>query len=435
MAELPLSGVRVLDMTVVWAGPYSTMLLADWGAEVIRIESTQYPPPTTRVPAHPSEAQVKVGKENKLWNMAYPNWDPGPRAWNTQPTFNAHSRNKLSMTADIRNPEGWDIFCEMLKISDVFSENNVPETMEKWGITYENLSKINPNLVYIRMPAYGWSGSFKDYRALGLHVDAVVGHLWTRSYTDTDMSERGDIVLADAMAGITASFLIVNGLRYRRKTGKGQLIELSLAEGFIPFMSDAVMDYTMNGRIQESNGNRHTSMAPHGCYPCAGDDMWINIAVATDEQWQSFCALMGRSDLVTDERFVDTLSRWHNQDDLDAIVIDWTKDQDHWELAKSLQAQGITAGPVLNSRELLHAPQLRDRDYYHSLTHAESGTYDYNGPLWKMSKTPNKLRLPPCRLGEHNEYVYKELLGISDERYKELEEAGHIGMDFIDSIP
>ena len=115
---------------------------------------------------------------------------------------------------------------------------------------------------------------------------------------------------------------------------------------------------------------------------------------------------MGRSDLVTDERFVDTLSRWHNQDDLDAIVIDWTKDQDHWELAKSLQAQGITAGPVLNSRELLHDPQLRDRDYYHSLTHAESGTYDYNGPLWKMSKTPNKLRLPPCRLGEHNEYVY-----------------------------
>ena len=192
------------------------------------------------------------------------------------------------------------------------------------------------------------------------------------------------------------------------------------------------MDYTMNGRVRESMGNKDRWMAPHGVYPCRGEDKWITLAVGSDEEWQGLCEVMGDLELAADPRFSDTDARWKNQDELDPIIIEWTLQQDHREVFNRLQARGVPAGPILDELEVLEDPHMVDRGYYQPLDHAEMPTIKYHGPLWSMSKTPNKLRKAPPLLGEHNPHVYKEVLGISDEEYARLEAEGHIGMDVLE---
>ncbi len=434
MSPLPLEGIRILELTVIYAGPYASLILGDWGAEVIRVESIQVMQPSTRGQmAHPSKELVLQNRG--MYVQAYPNWDPGERPWNRYANTNCVCRNKLSMTVDLRRPEGKEIFARLIRNSDVFIENNVPETIEKLGLTYDKVREMNPQIIMIRMPAFGLDGPYKNYRSLGLHVDGVTGHTWLRGYTDSDPSERGDTVAPDATAGAGAAFAVLAAIWYRKRTGKGQLIELNLAENFVPLLADSIMDYNINGRAQETLGNRDHAMAPHGCYPCRGEDRWLNIAVASDEEWQGLCQVMGLPELAQDSRFADSLSRWKHQDEMESIISSWTSEQDHLEAFHLLQAHGVAAAPLLDQKELLEDPHLKARDFFQPLEHAETGTQLHHGPFWKMSKTPNRLRLPPCRLGEHNEYVYKELLGLPEEEYARLEAEGHIGMDFVEGVP
>ena len=429
----PLAGVRILDLGIIYAGPYGSMLLADWGAEVIRLENVNVFQPQTRgYQPRPSRDLVEALKG---WRYGYPNYDPGPRPWNRHPLFHSNGRNKLSMTVDLRKPEGLDIYRRLIRISDVFMENNVPSTVERLGVVdYDTLRRENPGLIMLRMPAFGINGPYKNYRALGMHMEGAVGHTWVRGYTDSDPSMRGDIVAADATAGLAAAFAVVLALRHRRRTGQGQLIELATAENFIPFVSDSIMDYSMNGRVQGSLGNRHRWMAPHGCYPCQGEDRWIAIAVATDQQWQALCRVMGDPPWCSDERFADSHSRWRNQDQLDDHLAAWTRGQDATALMLRLQEHGVPAGHVANEHDVVTDPHLRARGFFQNLPHAEAGAYDYPATLWRVDGERNPLRLPPPLLGEHNEYVYKELLGYSDEDYRRLEAEGHVGMDYVDAL-
>ncbi len=431
---LPLEGIRVLDLTAVWAGPHATMLLADWGAEVIRVESIQVLQATTR--GHMARPPKEVPRLRKGWGMSYPNWDPGDQPWNRYPIFQSHARNKLSMTVDLRLPEGLEIFHRLVALCDVFIENNVPETIEKLHLTYEELVEHRPDLIALRMPAYGLSGPYKNYRSFGVQLEGTAGHTLVRGYPDMDAGTgRDDVYIGDAAAGVNGALAVLMALRHRRRTGKGQLIELAQAENFIPYLGEAVMDYTMNRRVHDTLGNRHPSKAPHGVYRCRGEDRWVTIAVGNDEEWQGLCRALGHPVWSRDPRFATGIGRWKAQDEMDSRIEEWTAQRIPDEVMRLLQGEGVPAGAVLDDRDLYDDPQINALDFFKELTHKNTGTHRYPGVMWSAAGTPNEIRTPPVRLGEHNEYVYRELLAVSDSQLSELEERGHIGTEYAKHIP
>ena len=437
MKKLPLRGIRVADVTLVWAGPHCTQLHAEWGAEVIRVEPLQRPQPATRSmgETRPSRALVKSFAGTGSMSYTYPDREPGQRPWNRTAAFNSHARNKLSMTLDIMRPEGRDVFLRLVSICDVLVENNVPETIEKAHLTYEELAKVNPSLIMLRMPGYGLTGPYKNYRSFGTHMEGLVGHHYIRSYRDVDPSYTGEAFTADAAAGVMGAFAVAMALRHRRRTGQGQQIELPQAENFVSFLGEFVLDYTMNGRVTPPQGNSHRAYVPHNVYPCAGDDRWIAIAVTSEEEWQALCRALGRPDLASDPRFQDPTQRKRHEEELDRLLAEWTRERDAYEVFHLLQAHGVPSGPVQNERDAYACPHLAERGFFEELAHPEAGTHRYPGLNLRLSRTPNHLRTPPPLLGEHNEEVYRHLLGLSEEEYARLEALGHIGMDYPESVP
>ena len=416
---LPLDGIRVLDITVVWAGPYGTMQLADWGAEVIRVESTKYFAATTRgqMARPPKEivlAQARSG------GMGYPDNEAGDRPWNRTAVFNAHGRNKRSATIDLTSPEGQEAFEKLVSVSDALVENNVPISMEKWGITWERLSKINPRLIMVRMPAFGLDGPYKNYRTWGNHMEALAGHPLIRAYPDLSPEYAPAGVPADAAGGIGAAFALTLGLRYRRRTGKGLLIEAATAENFVPLLGEFVMDYTLNNRTWTHVGNEHRTNAPHNVYRSQGEDAWVTIAIWNEIQWHALCRTMRMEALADDPRFATMASRHENRRDLDAVITSWTTTrQPHW-LVERLQQAGVPSGVVMNERDALEDRHLAERGFFRWLDHPEAGRYRHVGPVWKAGATPNDTpRRHAPLLGEDNEYVYKSLLGYTDAEYLE----------------
>lgn len=428
MAKLPLEGIRILDMTVVWAGTYCATLLADMGAEVIRLESIKRLPPITRgyIPYPPKE--VIEGLPAFVAGM--PDREPGKRPWNRYPLFNAHGRNKFGMTVDLLQPSGMDIFKRLVAVSDAFVENNVTETMDKLGISYELMRDINPRIIMLRMPAYGNTGAYRNYRSLGVHMEGVIGHTIVRGYEDMDQSSSTNVFAADAAGGVQGAFALLAALHFRKRTGKGQLIELAQAENMINYTGRFFMDYSMNKRDSSAIGNRHTS-AVQGCYPCDGEDRWVNITLYNDADWAAFCEAIGAPDWVRNEQFATHESRYENQKALDSYIAEWTRRRGHYEVMHILQAAGVAAGPVMDQRDAFQDPHLQQRGIFEEVYHEDvGGSHLYVGAPYKMSDMPIRIRKSPVRLGEDNEYVYKQVLGVSDEEYVELERLGHIGIDF-----
>ncbi len=428
---LPLSGIRILDLTVVWAGPYCTMQLADWGAEVIRIESRQHFAPTTRgFVARPPQAMAE-NMANQ--GMGVPDDLVGERPWNRQPFFNGHARNKLSMTVDLNRPEGQEVLERLVRASDGLVENNLPPNIEKQGITWERLSKVNPRLVLLRIPAFGIDGPYRGYRTFGNHMEALAGHPVLRGYPNLSLDYAPNGVPADAASGVGAALAFLMGLRQRRKTGQGLMVEVATAENFIPLIGEFVMDFTMNGRVQQQLGNTHPTLAPHNVYPCAGHDRWAAIVIRSDEEWSRLRAIAHVPEL-DDARFATMAGRHEHRDGLDKIIAGWTSIRDAYWIAERLQAEHIAAGVVMHERDVLENRHLHERGFWQHLTHPETGTQRYPGPLWQASETPVELRRHAPRLGEDNEYVYKDLLGFTDEEYRDFEAAGHIGMEYEPSV-
>jgi crotonobetainyl-CoA:carnitine CoA-transferase CaiB-like acyl-CoA transferase len=431
--SLPLAGVRVAAITVVWAGPHVTQLLAEWGAEVIRVE------PVNRIQPYSRGAETVVPKALML-EMAerglpgrYPNHDPGDEPWNRNAAFNSHARNKKSMACDIMSPEGRDAFLRLIEQCDVLVENNVPETIDKAGIGWEELRAVNPRLVMLRMPAFGLDGPYHGYRAFGLHVEAMIGHTHLRGYPDAGPEVLGETLASDAISGVQGALAVMMALRHREQSGEGQLIELPLTEGFIPTLSEFIFDFTMNGRDPPPQGNRHRSHAPHNVYRCAGDDDWIAIDVATDAEFASLCAVLG-ADLATDPQLATAEARHQHLEQLDAEITTLTAGRDKEQLFRELQAAGVCAAPVHNALEALADPQLQARGFFEELETPTAGTHQYPGLMFRMERTPNSLRTPPVRLGEHNEEIYLDLLGFDREQYDAMEAAGLIGTRYPDSL-
>lgn len=431
MSKLPLEGIRAAVITNAWAGPYASQLMADWGAEFIRLEDRYR---STRQLAHPTPAQMAASGPAALLT-SYVDKDPGPRPWNRLAFINAHMRNKLSMTVDMTRDEGKEIFKKLIATCDVLLENNVPIAMEKLGITWEEMSKVNPRLIMVRMPGYGLTGPYKDFRGLGSHMEAIAGHTLIRSYQDTDPGQQPDVYPADAAGGAAAVTATILALLHREKTGEGQLIDFATAENFMPLIGDFILDYTMNGRQWKQMGNTDRWMAPHNVYSCKGDDRWVAIACRDDKDWAALVKVMGEPAWASDPRFADSGSRLQHRNDLDDLMAAWTKDKEDRWVMETLQAAGVPASMLLDEQDAYEDPQLKERGFFEEVTHEEAGTHVYPGLQWKMRNSPNHIQRPPAMLGEHNEYIYKELLGYSDEEYARLEAEGHIGLDYDESVP
>ncbi len=418
-------------MTVVWAGPYCASFLADLGAEVIRVESlATFAPMTRGARAHPTEDQLL---DAALFLGGYPDRQPGDRPWNRSPLFNAHARNKLSMTVDLSKPRGLEIFKDLVRKSDVFVENNVVGRMDRLGITYDMLKELKEDIIMLRMPAYGTTGPYRDFRAFGSHMEGVFGHSLLRGYADMDPSANTPVLMADAAGGSHGAFAVLAALHHRRRTGKGQYIELGQAENAMPMMGQFFMDYSMNGRSATTMGNRHPT-ALQGCYPCRGDDRWVCITINNDEEWRSFARVLEDPDWTGDPRFAHSPGRLEHHDELDAHISRWTEQRDNYQVMRELQAAGVAAGPVMDQRDAYSDPHLTERGMFQEAFQEDTGVHLYPRAPYTMSLTPPDIRRGPVRLGEDNEYVYKTLLGYSDEEYAELEAEGHISMDYPDHL-
>jgi crotonobetainyl-CoA:carnitine CoA-transferase CaiB-like acyl-CoA transferase len=432
MTNLPLEGIRVVDVTVVWAGPHCTQLLAEWGAEVIRVEPVTRVQPSTRWAERPTtrEFEAERGRHGLAVSGSFPDYEPGPDPWNRNSSFNSHARNKRSMACDVMTEEGRDHFLQLLATCDVFVENNAPETIDKARLTYEELRRVKPDLIMLRMPAFGLSGPYRHYRAFGTQLEGLIGHHHVRGYPNATPDEGGDVYTADAAAGVQGALAVLLALYHRARTGQGQQIELAQAENFLPMLAELILEWTMNQHDPGPWGNRHRSHAPHGVYPCAGDDQWIAIDVGTDDEFAAVCSVLGCNALLRDPRYADAPSRLANRDGLDRELARFTRRRDKFDLFHRLQAAGVAAGPLQTAAERLACPQLQARGFFEYLENQASGGHLYPGLSWRMARTPNHLRRPPVTLGQDNEYVYRDLLGVGTDQYDRLCRSGAVGTSY-----
>jgi len=426
VSRLPLEGIKVIDHGIVYTGTAANALLADMGAEVIRVESIgRFPAMTRGYRPRPAPGLEEY--------PGYVDGEPGDRPWDRWFQLHAMNRNKLGITLELNRREGIAVYLKLVRRGDVIIENFSQGTMERLGLGYEVLSKVNPEVIMISASGLGTEGPYKGYSTFGTNLDAITGMTVLRGYPGSDFTERDLIpVWTDNVAASTVAFAALVALQYREKTGKGQFIDLSQAEGFLPHMGEALMDYTMNGRVGQAIGNRHSSNAPQGCYRCRGEDRWVTISVTSDAEWQVFVETLGNPEWAKEARFADTLGRWANQDELDRHIEEWTLQHDRYEVMHLLQAAGVAAGPVLGPADEYEDAHLNERGFFVEVTHREAGTHRYPGMFFRFSRTPAGIRIPPNCLGEHNDYVFGEILGMSREEITRLEELGVIGTEYLE---
>jgi benzylsuccinate CoA-transferase BbsF subunit len=402
MAKAPLSGIRVLDFTWAWAGPFCTMQLAHLGAEVIRIETTARPACATRmIPPFADDI-------------------PGP---NRSGYFNQYNQGKKSILMNLARPEAIEIACEMVRHCDVVTDNFAAGVMDKLGLGYEKLRKFKPDIIMASMSGYGQTGPFRSFVGYGPPASAAAGLFFTTGYRGLGPSEIG-LSYPDPNAGIFGAFAIMAALTQRAITGEGQYIDQSQLETAIVLMPEGLLQYAMNGREPERAGNRDPVMAPHECYRAKGDDKWISIAVGSEEEWRALCGVMGAPELAEDSRFKTAALRKRNEDALDQMITVWTAQHDRWWITRKLQAAGVAAFPSMSNKDLAEDPHLLERGFLVDPQHPEIGKRLHAGIPWRMSETPCDVRSAAPVRGADTEEVLKSILGYTRDKVETLREAG-----------
>ena len=405
----PLEGVRIIEMGQLIAIPFAMKMLADMGAQVIRLESV------ARLESYRSDSVYQNDISGEFWNKGA--------------NFYEQNRNKLGVTLDLSKPEGLQVLRNLVSIADVFSENFTPRVIKNFGLEYGDLRKIKPDIIMVSSTGYGFYGPWSNFGATGPATEGAAGLAYQTGYLGGG-PVMAEIPYTDYTSGEHTVFAVMAALMHRLRTGQGQFVDISQTQATSSTIPEVLMDFSANGRSGQRIGNQDTVMSPHGCYPCRGDDRWITIAVATDEEWQAVCRVLGQNGWAADPRFNDSFSRWKNRDELDALIGTVTSTWDAHELMHALQKDGVAAGAVLDSKDLLFDPHLGQRNFYEVVTHHESTgipPLPYAGRPWKLSKTPAVNSQPAPLMGEHNNLVLSGLLGKTAEEMAELEEAGIIG--------
>lgn len=412
---LPLEGIRVLDLSEVWAGPMAMTLLGDLGAEVLKVESFPRAPNTRPAVALPGLVNtLALGLE-------------APDPWNHSATHNLANRNKLAITLNLRHPRGLELLKQLVTISDVIVNSYSAGTIEGLGLGYDVVSALNPGIIMLSMPGWGVDGPYQGYVTLGSGIDAYVGHHLLRSYPDLDVTSTSACVHSDAVAAATAAFAVQVALFYRMQTGEGQYIDLSQAEALVNHLPYPLFDWVFNQHQTEPVGNRDRSYVPHGVYPCLGEDAWITLAVANDTEFGALCRVIGQPHLADDARFATLTARLVHHDTLDEIIAAWTRGRSSYEAMQALQEAGVAAGVVLSTKEVFDDPQYVEREAFPLLEHPRAGTHQYPGFLWRFSKTPMSIRHVPALLNQHKREVFCDLLGLDAAELEELERNEVIG--------
>lgn len=429
--EPVLEGIRVCDLTIVWAGPAATQYLADLGAEVIRVEDPyRFPVSTKGVVPRPTQEMLKT-LSPAVGSYAPPVGDRPDRPYNRNAANNAVTRNKLSFTVDTRRPEGVEIVLRLIEQCDLLVENFAARRLGAMGLEPARLLARNPRLVILRLPPAGLTGDWSHYTGFGQQFDALCGLTSLWGHPDLDATENIPTTYMDGATGPVAAFAALAALRYRDETGRGQVVELSQTENMMQHMGEIYLDYSMNGVSQTSLGNRHPSRAPQGVYPCSGTEKWLAISIGSDAEWHAMALLISGETLVEDPRFATVEARCEHHDELDRIIERWSIDQDVMEAFHALQAVGVPAGPVMDEAMMFADDHLKARSFFRSLESRDVGTHLYPGPPFRG--LPVVWRRGAPALGEDNEYVYRHVLGMSDEEYGRVVASGMVLEDYVDN--
>lgn len=397
MTKLPLEGYRIIDFGWAAAAPRATCLLADMGAEVIKVETRKRPDP------------VRFGPDNLSRD---PEMDP---------LFHSINRNKLGILLDLTTSEGIGLIKQLVGISDVVVENFSPGVMNRFGLDYDSLSRIKSDIIMISFPGVGSEGPLSDVVTYGPSLAGLAG-------MDSLIGYEGERVLgmqqayADINAALFGAWAIQVSLFHREQYGEGQRIEVAQIEALLSTMPEPVMDASLNGRIYESIGNANSMMAVHNNYPCSGDDKWVSIAILTDNEWEGFCRALGDPDWTKSSKFSDGYSRMQNRKKLDNCIAAWTADKTPQEVMGMLQEAGVAAAPCADTEERYFDPHFQEREVIVNVEHPVTGVDFIPKVVCNLSETPGSIRRPAPLLGEHNQYVFGELLGRSGDEINDLVE-------------
>jgi benzylsuccinate CoA-transferase BbsF subunit len=397
MARQVLEGIKVADFTTSVAGPLTAQYLAHHGAEVIKIES---------------------GTRMDISRVVMPYKDniPGP---DRSPGYTHSNSNKYGVTLNLRHPRGSEVAKRIVAWADIVIENFRAGVMERLGLGYQEVIKVKPDIIMMSLSMQGQTGPHANHGGYGSQLPALVGIANLCGWPD-----RLPAFVYGAYTDLTvphvAVTILLAALDYRRRSGKGQFIDCSQYEIGVHFLGPLLLDYLVNGREASRMGNRCPYAVPHGVYRCRGDDRWCSIAVFSDEEWQNLCRVMDNPKWTEQPKFATLLGRKENEEELDKLIERWTISYSAEEVMTWLQGAGVPAGVVENAEDLLNDPQLNHRHHFWILDHPEIGKHVHDGPSFRLSKTPGELRMSgPC-LGQHNEYVYTKILGMSDEEFVEL---------------
>jgi len=397
-----LEGIKIADFSWAVVGPLTTKYLADQGATVVKVESINRPDP------------IRLG-------APYKDGVPGP---DRAGYFAYINTNKYSVSLDLSHPLGLGVAKKLVAWADIVCENFSAGQMEKWGLGYDDLKEINPDIIMFRSAAQGQSGPHAKHPSYGIHLIALAGFTCMTGWADR-YPNHTTVPYTDIITPRIGAAIVMAALDYRDKTSKGQCIDLSQLEvSSAYFTAPVLLDYIVNGRETERAGNSCPYAAPHGVYRCQGDDRWCAISVITDDEWDAFCEVIGNPLWSKEARFSTLLKRKQNEVELNQLIESWTLNHTAEAIMARMQKAGIAAGVVANAEDLLNDPQLKSRKYFQMLEHAEIGALSHPSPAFKLSKTPAELSTSGPILGYHTEYVCRELLGMSQDMFDELIVAG-----------
>jgi benzylsuccinate CoA-transferase BbsF subunit len=404
-SRLPLEGVRVADFTWVGAGPFMSKPLADHGADVIKVES-----------------RVRTDVIRQMAPFA-----GGVAGVDRSGYFANRNSSKRSICLDLRTPEGRELALRLIAVSDVVADNFTPQTMTRLGLGYEDARAVRPDIIYLDMPMQGTSGPHRDYRGFGLSIGAAGGLLDLSGYPDRPGVGTGTNYPDHVPNPLHAAIAVLAALRQRRRTGRGRYIELAQLESVVNVIGPALVAAAAGVAVGRA-GNDDPVATPHGVYPCAGQDNWCAISVATDQQWTSLVEVLGRPDRLDDPVLATAASRRHRAPVVDTALRQSTSRWKAGELADALTAAGVPAAPVNRADDLLiRDPQLAARGHWVTLSHPEMGDSVYDGIPYRLSRTPGRLRAPAPLLGADTRAVCVDLLGVSDTEFDRLADLGVVG--------
>lgn len=402
MVKQVFEGVKVADLGWAIAAPMIAKYLADHGAEVIHIESATRPDSLRGSPPF----KDNIPGLDRCGYFAY------------------FHNNKYGMTLNLNHPQAVEVFKRrIVSWADVVAENFRAGVMSKWGLDYENLKKVKPEIIMISTCNQGQTGPDAKQPGQGTQLVALSGLLHITGWADGEPRLPYG-AYTDIIAGRLGIAALIAALDYRRRTGKGQRLDLSQFEASLHFLAPLLLDYTVNRRVANRMGNRCPCAAPHGAYPCRGEDKWCVITVFTDAEWEKFCQAIGNPPWTKEPKFSTVPSRKENEDELDRLVGEWTSKFTPKEVMEIMQSAGISAGVVQTCEDIHQDPQLKYRHQFWELEHPVIGKYSCLGPAFILSKAPANLHMPSPCIGQHNEYVCTKILGMSDEEFVDLLAAG-----------